>query len=288
MNFSERIGFIEPWKIIQTNFVEIDLTTDLWNVFYIQYFNHVSNFTKIYECDSQYSDLFIALWMNYFKNTIDNLPQNISENISNIKNHLFSRYTKWYYIYEIIEFTFKNYKVDYKDADNRFKKETTELLNKVWEANLSGYRFINGLFCPITSEQELKSIEDASINNDEYKTVSSHLNKALDLLSDKDSPDFNNSIKESILAVESYFKVFFNKPTISFGDALNTLEHKHGLDKQIKESISRIYGYCNNIGAIRHALKPGDSIDKIKLAESKYMLVIFSAFINYLKETLAE
>lgn len=128
----------------------------------------------------------------------------------------------------------------------------------------------------------------ASNNNDEYKTVSTHLNKALNLLSDKTNPDYNNSIKESVSAIESYFKVFFKDPNISFGNALTNLEQKNNLDKQIKESILRIYGFCNNEGAIRHALKPGDTTEKIKLAEAKYMIVVCSAFINYLKETQAK
>ena len=150
---------------------------------------------------------------------------------------------------------------------------------------MSGYRFINTQFVPITNDQEIASINEASKNNTEYKTVSAHFNKALELLSDKKVPDFSNSIKESISAIESYFKVFYNNPNIKFGDALNNLEKDHNLDKLIKESINKIYAFSNNVGAIRHGLKPGETSDKITLAEAKYMLVTCSAFINYLKET---
>ncbi|SFO05631.1 hypothetical protein SAMN05421741_11860 [Paenimyroides ummariense] len=288
MKFSERMGFKEPRNTIQTESVDLELKNELWNVLYLQYLDEPKkNYQFLDECRLEHYKLFTLLWLYYFKNKIDNQSINIEHNIQNINSHLYSKFDRWYYIYDIIEFIFANFEIPDEFDNLEHRKYTTELLNDALESNLSGYRFINGLFSPITNEQEIEAIEEAVINTDEYNTVSSHLNKALELLSDKKAPDFSNSIKESISAIESYFKVFFKDPNISFGNSLNNLEHNHGLDKQIKESILRIYGYSNNTGAIRHGLKPGDTTDKIKLAEAKYMLVTCSAFINYLKETNA-
>lgn len=287
MKFSERMGYTKPKDVIQNKSVDSDLKNDLWNILYVRYFDEpIRESNSLEACYTGFHQMFVNTWIFYLKQKINDIPFNPKDIATHIQGNFFSERSPWYLPYEIIEFIYSSFSTYYtEDLIIQHRKETEELFNLVLSQNISGYRFINGLFVAITNEQEIQTLKDALINNDEYSTVTSHLNKAISLLSDKNAPDFSNSIKESVSAIESYFKVFFQKPTISFGDALNNLEHKHGLDKQIKDSINKIYGYCNNKGAIRHGLHPGDTTDKITVAEAKYMLVTCSAFINYLKET---
>jgi hypothetical protein len=66
---------------------------------------------------------------------------------------------------------------------------------------------VNGKIAQITSEEEIVSIEEATTTTDQFKPVSIHLDQALDFLADRKSPDYRNSIKESISAVESMCKL---------------------------------------------------------------------------------
>lgn len=54
---------------------------------------------------------------------------------------------------------------------------------------------------PIISESALGAIDE--IINSEYESVSIHMTKALELYSDRQKPDYENSAKESITSVES-------------------------------------------------------------------------------------
>jgi len=283
MKFSERMGYTKPKDVIQYKSIDIELKNDLWNLYYGNYLEGAAHqdimFSRV-----DFRIYFKKLWTDFLKKKINEIPDDTNTFIKLVEIDFFDNSKKWYFIYDLIEFTF--YTFDFHQISNKsyFNYQIESQLNTILERNLAGYRFINKQFVPITNEQEIQTLSDALISNDEYTTVTSHLNKAISLLSDKNAPDFSNSIKESISAIESYLKVFFQDPNISLGNGLNNLEQKYNLDKNIKESIVRIYGFCNNIGAIRHALKPGETSDKITIAEAKYMLITCSAFINYLKE----
>ncbi len=75
--------------------------------------------------------------------------------------------------------------------------------NLILEKGLSAYRFIDGKITEITSKEEISEIEEAI--NSPIAVVQTHLKKGLDLFSDKQSPDYLNSIKESISAVEGHY-----------------------------------------------------------------------------------
>lgn len=79
----------------------------------------------------------------------------------------------------------------------------TSTCNEVLKHNMSGFRFIGGLLAPITNDQEIVSIEQVLNVAESLAPVNLHLKTALDRLSDKPDPDYRNSVKESISAVES-------------------------------------------------------------------------------------
>lgn len=118
----------------------------------------------------------------------------------------------WYMPYEIIELFFEAkrnscsrceydcYERGSCDEIVWFKGVTAEL-NKIMEQEKSGYRFLNDKFINITSEEELAEISQAT--DSPYESVSTHFRKALTLYSDRKNPDYENSIKESISAVEA-------------------------------------------------------------------------------------
>jgi len=105
------------------------------------------------------------------------------------------------------------------------------------------------------------------------------LERALDLLSDKKSPDYRNSIKESISAVESICELVTDKKT-TLGQCLGEIETKIGpIHGALRRAFESLYGYTSSADGIRHAL-----LDEPRLSfeDVKFMLVSCSAFINYL------
>ena len=151
------------------------------------------------------------------------------------------------------------------------------------ERELSAYRFVNGKIAQITSEEEIASIEEAAATKDQFNAVSIHLEQALDFLEDRKSPDYRNSIKESISAVESICKLISEDNKAALGVALKKMEPKVTIHPALKKVFDSLYGYTNDADGIRPALL--DESD-LKFEDAKFMLVTCSTFINYLKAKL--
>jgi hypothetical protein len=141
---------------------------------------------------------------------------------------------------------------------------------------------VDGLFTDITDNQEIEMIEEALSSND-FPSVSTHLKRALELLSDRKKPDYRNSIKESISAVESIAQIITGNSKATLGDALKTLEKSIKLHTALKDGFTKIYGYTSDEGGIRHAMleEPNLSIE-----DAKYFLLTCTSFINYLKSKI--
>lgn len=165
-------------------------------------------------------------------------------------------------------------KNNYQHHNNfMFKK-----INELFEREYVGYRFVDGRITPITDELEIQEIEEASQNP--FEGCRAHIHKAVGFLSDREKPDYKNSIKESISAVESICKVIIGKDKATLGDALKVLESKRGLKGQLKSAFEKLYTYTNDKGGIRHA--EGLFESNVTFEEAKYMLVSCCAFVNYL------
>jgi len=130
-----------------------------------------------------------------------------------------------------------------------------------------------------TSEEEIAAIEQALAVPDSLKPVREHLKQSLTLLADKTNPDYRNSIKESISAVESLSKIVAKLPKTTLSPALAAIEKKTALHPSLKEAFQKLYGYTNDAQGIRHALMDEPSLD---IEDAKFMLVSCSAFVNYL------
>lgn len=152
------------------------------------------------------------------------------------------------------------------------------LNNSLTEGN-SAYRIISEKVTEITSEQEIQSIEEAVNNTNPYSGVQQHLKQALQLMSDRKNPDYRNSIKESISAVESICKIVTQDEKATLGTALKIIEDKFGLHQALKKSLSQLYGYTSDADGIRHAMLEESNLSYI---DAKFMLVACTNFINYL------
>ena len=156
---------------------------------------------------------------------------------------------------------------------------TIEHRNIALEEEVSAYRFVEYFITEITSEEEIISIEDAIQNTDKFKGAKKHLQTSLKLLSDRKNPDYRNSIKESISAVESICKIITGDKKATLGKALGILGKKEKIHQSLKAGFDKFYGYTSDADGIRHALLDEDNLS---FFDAKFMLVSCSAFINYL------
>ncbi|NDI99566.1 hypothetical protein GWA97_10815 [Flavobacterium sp. LaA7.5] len=276
MRFSQRIGKTPVKTVLQVESINDNLKNRLWNVI-SDYFESFNNIPPSFGSETARGKILYVIWKDFFARTTDTIHKNIfakvdtSATIVTIRKWFFDE-ALWYEIYDFVEFiTLNNLLVMYNFND-ALKKEA------------SAYRIINYVVTPIASDTEIESIQEALNKTNEWQSVNTHIETALKFLSDKKSPDYRNSIKESISAVEATCIKITGDPKATLGKTLIELERKHSLDGGLKGAFNALYGYTSNSGGIRHALIEGENSPSFE--EAKFMLVSCSAFINYLKAKL--
>ena len=200
----------------------------------------------------------------------------------------------WYMPYEIIEsfFAAKREQCKHCRYDCHEKggicdelvwlNNVPNALNAILEEEKSGYRFFKDQFINIVNEKELESIDRAS--SSPYVSVNTHIKKALSLYSDRKNPDYENSIKESISAVEATCCIIagMTGASATLGAALKKLEDNGVvIHSALREAFSKMYGYTSDANGIRHG---GIDFKNAPSEDAKYMLISCSAFVNYLIE----
>lgn len=152
-------------------------------------------------------------------------------------------------------------------------------INELFEREYVGYRFIESEITPISDDIEVAEIEKSL--DIEFQGCKSHIKKSLGFLSDRENPDYKNSIKESISAVESICQIITQNSKATLGEALKKLEdHGVKIHEAMRKSFSSLYGYTSDEGGIRHC--EGMFRSDVSFEEAKYMLVSCCAFVNYL------
>jgi hypothetical protein len=269
MRFSERKKYKKSSTLIQTDGMNDELRISLWNVLFLSKWDIESEQTRYGGSQiAKDTEMFSAiLWFNYFKKPVDTRPDNFLHLLQAIRKYFME--CEWHDVYDFLEFTLDHYR----------DESLTELVNAILERELSGYRIINGIVSDITDSQEIEMLELVLSDND-FPAVKAHLRRALELLSNKESPDYRNSIKESISAVESLAKVLSENPKASLGDALKSIEKKGKLHPALKDGFSKLYGYTSDEGGIRHAMLDEPNLSA---ADAKFFLLACTNFINYLK-----
>lgn len=281
MRFSQRIGKTTVRDAIQLESIDQVLTNRLWNILN-SYFNSLSESTRFGESDR--TKFFEIVWCDFFRERADQVKHYKRSSWTIFRDGQF--YFKpvydyvndwffdcaWYEKLDLIEFVAQFCSLS---ADFGF----SEKINNALEREMSAYRIIDNKVLQITSELEVSEIEEAILDND--NSVREHLNTALKYLSDRKSPDYRNSIKESISAVEALCQKITGDSKTTLGKALAKIEKDHLLHSSLKSSFSSLYGYTSDASGIRHALT--DETENPSFEEAKFMLVSCSAFINYLK-----
>lgn len=276
MKFSERYGFKEKREIFQEESMDKDLRISLWNVLHVMYLK-VTSFDIFSEKMENFKILIDLLWLELLKKPLDEISTRIKGIHNQIKDYFL--YCEWHEVYDFIEFTANNY------PDENINKQFMDNCNTVLKRELSAYRFVGKQLVKITSEEEISEIEEALKMKGVFMPVSQHLKNALELLSNRKNPDYKNSIKESISAVEAMCKLITGVKKATLGDALKQIEKKGTikLHPALKIAFDKLYGYTSDAKGIRHGSGILDEED-LDFEDAKFMFVSCSAFNNYLKE----
>ena len=245
MRFSERYGYRSVRKTIQLESMDESLYNSLWNALEVFYWEplqhagtmaHPSNKTILAVCRS--------LWVDYFKKPLDSIPIYWTDT-KHLLSNLFFREYQWFEIYDFIEFIAQ---LDIQQSGTSFRI----YVNGILQREMAGYRFVDELIVPITDETEIAELEEA-IDGDNH-SVTEQLRTSLRLLADRDNPDYRNSVKESISAVEGLVKSTLGTDHGTLGNLIKNLDHKAPLHAPFKDALSKLYGYTSDEGGIRHGL----------------------------------
>lgn len=269
MLFSRREGFDERMNIVQLDDIDEPLRNGIWNCLLKAYDLYEDDLISTIPAER---GLLIDCWENVFKQPTDIIGDIFSKKIKKeFRKQYFN--AKWYTVYDLIEYILK---VDGKKGRKRALKQCC---NAVLERENSGYRIIDSTACPIIAPTEIEEIEKAISNS--RSEISNHITNAINLLSDKQNPDYRNSIKESISAVESVCKLISHDSHASLTRALREIERdgRFEFHPYFKEAIQKLYSWTSDADGIRHALTDTSTVD---LAHARFMLVVCSAFVNYL------
>ncbi len=274
MRFSERYGYKTARETIQIDSISQELRNSIRSLLKIHVWDHVyfsrGDGAAFLSQNSEIKAFCELLWFHHFKKPLDTLPNNWSlQVLPGLREYFFS--CGWHEVYDFIEFVADNF--PYPDGKEAF----VQGCNFSLEREVSAYRFANGLITPITDEVQIAEVDLALVAP--KSPVRTHLRRALELLSDRASPDYRNSIKESISAVESLVStVLGEKGTL--GQLVKKLEEEIGLHPALRTAFSSLYGYTSDEDGIRHAILESKNV---VFEDAKFFLVVCSAFVNFVE-----
>jgi len=260
--FSERVGARPKRTIAQLGECDPLLRNAIWSALYDF---QLCLALRSKEVNRSFDATSREIWIRVFREASDTRPLLSEKFIAVVRGKFFSG--EWHLVYDIAEAV-------YLRCTPEFKQGLATALNKACEREAVGYRLLDGLFVPITNSEELVAISSAATASSAFQGVGTHLDAAARLLADRASPDYRNSVKESISAVESLALQLAPGKGGTLGAVLKDLDVHPAMSK----AFSSLYGWTSDADGIRHALldEPDLTVD-----HARFMLVACSAFVNF-------
>lgn len=270
--FSEKYGY-KPKKVVLFDDVSQSLRTRVWNLFY-------QNEIRM----SEFSTISLEHMLGGKPTTEDIVADRLGFPAGSSKKgdttqariqQFLIRDCQWFEVYDFIE-------IHLSCISDEERVIRTNQYNELLEYEKSGYRVVLGEVAPITNSEEIETIEQSA--NTPFNSVNQHITKALSKYADMESPDYENSIKESISAVESMCCIITKAEgaNATLGKAIKKLKncgvHIH---PAMERAFLSLYGYASDENGIRHG---GITFQNAPAEDAKFMLVTCSAFVNYLIE----
>jgi hypothetical protein len=277
--FSIREGCADPHNILLFQKMTKQLINKIWNCIYQLYLfdsKNNNNFTGFnHRLDSDFTikkRLYYDIWAYFLAFQIDQRPYSIEEVDEEIKKAVNA---KWYRIYELVEFIIE------REMKNSLTDNFIIKLNQILEEEHSAYRFSNQIFTSIINENEIESVSNAL--NTFFSPSQEFIKKAFIEFSNLKNPDYPNTIKDSLCAVESLCKIIANNGAKTLPDTLPILKNEANIElhPSLAKSLDSLYGYRNVKSGVSHG---GTVQSNEGFEEAKFFLITCSEWINYLTE----
>jgi len=273
-SFSRRKGYTPPPGQGKLEELSDHARNRLWGIFHRQIYER--NFSRGFGetiPSSALSRFFETIWEELYHHRIDEYP-GPQQVLFSIKDVFFRGV--WHLPFDIFEAAFESQGIDTGNLVVHPDQVASEIRN-VLERENQAYNFVGGRFVERMTSEETESVETAL--KTPIEAIREHFQTALRMLSDRDNPDPRNSIKESISAVEAACNhvTFQTKATLEA--ALKTLHNRKPLHPAFKDSLSKLYAWTSDENGVRHALMEAEKLESV---DAQFMLVVCSAFVNYL------
>lgn len=268
MLFSRRNKFKKARDSVQLESLDEITRNHLWSAYNELVFRQ-------YEPESRYGGhvrgsnlegFVLRVWVEVFHQPTDTIPLGISKAVHQIRQLHFSG--DWHTVFDILEALAATLPRQTDPAG------FVSMVNTIFEREAVGYRLLRREVVQITDQEELRAIDAAM--EAAPSPVRIHLRDALQHLANRKEPDYRNSIKESILAVESVARL-----VVGSNATLGQLLKHMSLHPALEKGLSAIYGYTSDADGIRHGLMDEPSVTA---TDAKFFLVVCSAFVHYALE----
>lgn len=277
-NFSHRMG-LAPIVPLQKDSINESLRNGAWTIVYellcMDIKGNPSGYGAVPQWGQKSTKIIRKIWIDFFKMAVDSISQNPMENISYLKRKFYT--FEWDKFYDFVEF-FAHLEDDYN------RKSLIKDFNRIFTLENSAYAFVNERIIEKISDSEIQAIENTeNLPNLPFE----HIKNSSNLLFRRDNPDYRNSVKESISALESFMR------TLSSSDeTLGKILREYDFDKfdihpalkvAIKDFMTKLYGYSSDQSGVRHSLK--EYHKETTKEEALFILIICSALMNYMQNT---
>lgn len=265
-SFSERMGLVQPRTILQVEALDERLRNRLLNGF-----DEVGPPFEVDENDygSPITPFPHWLWDRFWGRPLRELD------VARARSEVAGIFKggRWNTVYDLLQFTLT------WDHHRWRKGHYVAVCNRILAEELAGYRLVDNVIVPVTSEVELQALE--ATLSEALPSAREHMHRALALFADRDNPNYSNVIAEAVTAAEGQLKEITGKGTPA--DAVAQLKKMGGgHHPAFLQAFLNLYGWASNDkSGIRHA---GDGSPAPDQALAKVALVTCSAFVNYLQE----
>ena len=273
-DFAQRFGYAPPKTDLVDSELPDSLRAGLWDSVRITFLSNPTGHSAVRAVYSPQFTIFCEkLWFSHFREPIDSMSRNPHEAMQNIRGRFFA--LKFYELYAFLEFCGKL-------EPNCFAKMPCKdywtLCNFVFERERSAFRFSGDVLVRISEKEHLEEIS-TSLTQDRSSGLREHIKRAAEFYSKVPDPDYRNSIKESISAVEATVAFVVGRKTSGITKPLKGIADQYGIHQALRDGFEKLYAWTSDDSGIRHRLMANSTVTQ---DEARYMLVPCSAFSNYL------
>lgn len=270
-NFSQRYNYSSIDFELEVEYLSKTARIGIWNVIY-------ESRNNLFHPDSigLAEHLSKRLWSDYLNQPLDDQP-GYSDLQQIVKNLIIK--SSWNKVFDLLEAIFKYWDEFVQHNIFAVRDDLTEFVESIvrcFKVRHIGYSVIALQITPIQSEAEVEEINEAAKNLQYLPGAHQSLARAMHHLSNRDNPDYINSVKESISAVEAVLKEVSGKNSLS--ENIDELKKKGVVvHPALQKSMKTMYGWASQVA--RHGTPTGSVID---FPLAKWTLITCTAFINYL------